>query len=149
MIYKDKYYHYGDRGKSFIWFGLLYFENDANDKTRLHLHWKRVISFLVILIITVWLVFSGALYFWFKHKRKFDTVEYDKVLLWPFRKEAHQRELGTFWLDKGNECYEKGDIREAFSYLRAGLSLCPDNLKARSRLSDFYFLYLGFNGKTF
>ena len=136
-------YNYYNLSKTYIFFGLFYFKFiEKENKVQLKINWKRWFIFLLVLLISFWLLFSGALYFWFKYKRKFDDVKYSNMLIWPIRRSENRKELGKFWIGKGRELLKKDKIIDAFSYFKGGLNLYPNSIEARLRLSDFYFEYL-------
>ena len=136
-------YNYYNLSKTYIFFGLFYFKFiEKENKVQLKINWKRWFIFLLVLLISFWLLFSGALYFWFKYKRKFDDVKYSNMLIWPIRRSENKKELGKFWIGNGRELLKKDKIIDAFSYFKSGLNLYPNSIEARLRLSDFYFEYL-------
>ena len=136
-------YHYDHLGKTYIWFGLFYFKFiKKENRVLLKINWKHWFIFLLVLLVSFWLLFSGALYFWFKYKRKFDDVKYSKMLIWPIRRSENRKELGKYWIGKGEELLNKDKIIDAFYYFKGGLNLYPNSIEARLRLSDFYFDYL-------
>ena len=128
--------------KKYIWYGLFYFEFTDEVKAHLKIHWKNLFIFISTVAISFWLLASGALYFWYKYERKFVDVEYSKIIILPIRRVAHRRELGKYWIKKGDELYQENKKIEAFSYYKSGLNIYPRALEARLKLSDFYFNYV-------
>lgn len=102
------------------------------------LRWFRVLTVFITLFVTAWISTAGALYYWFKYKKDFDTVSFSGMIQLPFRLDEHRKEMGNYHVKKGLGHFEEGEYREALTLLRLGVTRSPGNLEGRMLLADFY-----------
>lgn len=102
------------------------------------LRWFRVLTVFITLFVTAWISTAGALYYWFKYKKDFDTVSFSGMIQLPFRLDEHRKEMGDYHVKKGLGHFEEGEYREALTLLRLGVTRSPGNLEGRTLLADFY-----------
>lgn len=102
------------------------------------LRWLRVLTVFIALFVTAWISTAGALYYWFKYKKDFDTVSFSGMIQLPFRLDEHRREMGNYHVEKGLGYYSEGKYREALTLLRLGVTRAPGNFEGRILLANFY-----------
>ncbi|HAV12601.1 MAG TPA: hypothetical protein DCX06_03755 [Opitutae bacterium] len=110
----------------------------ADGKTQIVIRWGRIFSSFVALFVVAWLSFAGVLFFYFKYKKDFESVEYTGMVSLPFRLDEHRKEMGDYHIEKGLIAIKAGDFRDALRLLRLGVTRSPSNLEGRAVLSEFY-----------
>lgn len=133
------YSYYGADRRNYIVFGLAYVQRSPGGKPEIIFRWDRILLVLTSLAVIAWLSGSLALYFFFKYKRNFDDVSFAKMLILPIRYEKHKREMGEFYIKKGNQAWEEEDYQTAIGYLRAGLPRVPDDFETRKKVAQVFF----------
>lgn len=121
-----------------ILFGFAIQKKQPNGETVISLRWLLILSTFLALFIVAWISTAGALYFWFKHKKNFDTVSFTKMVALPFRMDDHRKELGNYHVSKGLEYFAEGNYRDALRFLRLGITRAPSNFEGRALLAQFY-----------
>ena len=107
-------------------------------RPRIHFRWGRIILAMLGVLLAGWMSVAGALYFWFKIKHEYEDVTYAKMVVLPFRIDAHRRELGDYHIQTAKDFIQQKKYREAFDYLRAGVARSYGNLEGRRMLAEFY-----------
>jgi Tfp pilus assembly protein PilF len=121
-----------------ILFGFAVQRKQANGEIVISVRWLYIFSAFMALFLVAWISTAGALYFWFKHKKNFDTVNFTKMVALPFRMDEHRKELGNYHVNKGLEYFDEGNYRDALRFLRQGITRAPSNFEGRILLAQFY-----------
>lgn len=121
-----------------ILFGFAVQKKQANGNVVISVRWLLILTTFLALFLVAWVSTAGALYFWFKHKKNFDTVSFPKMVALPFRMDEHRKELGNHHVSKGLEHFVEGNYRSALLFLRQGITRAPSNFEGRVLLAQFY-----------
>jgi len=121
-----------------VLFGFMVQRRGADGRVHLAFRWKRILGTFAALIAAGWLGTAGALYFYFKYRKDFETVSYVKMIQLPFRLDEHRKEMGRHHVERGLEAAEEGEFREALRLLSLGISRAPGHLEGRRTLAEFY-----------
>jgi hypothetical protein len=126
-----------------IWFGLAAIRRYPGGPRRLRIRWLRVLGTTLGLGAVAWLLAALALYFFFKLYRGVQTEQFveDLTLFVPSHFQAHDHEVGEYFLNAGDINLSNHQLNEALNDFRLGVMKVPDNLHGRTILADFYYLY--------
>ncbi|MGJ3242775.1 MAG: tetratricopeptide repeat protein [Opitutales bacterium] len=128
----------GVTGRKAIWLGFAEKERLSSQKVRIRLRWGRIGLVVAGTALIVYLAGAFALLLFFKYKRNYDEASYVNMLAYPFRQEAHRKEMGDYFIEKAKTAIEQQDFRGALHLLRTGLVRSPENTEGRLILSEFY-----------
>ena len=121
-----------------ILFGFAVQRRRPDGQVTVSLRWLRVIGVFLALFVTAWISTAGALYYWFKFKKDFETVSFKGMIALPFRLDEHRKEMGDYHVEKGLTQFKEGEYRDALTFLRLGVTRSPGNLEGRLLLAEFY-----------
>jgi len=124
-----------------IWLGLAVIRRHPGGRRRLRIRWLRLLGTLLGLGAVAWLLAALTLYFFFKLYRGFQDEKFADVLTLPFHYQAHDREMGEYFLKLGDIHLQNNRLQEAMTSYRIGVLKVPDNLHGRTMLADFYYIY--------
>jgi hypothetical protein len=124
-----------------IWFGLAAIRRYPGSRRRLRIRWVRVLGTVLGLGAVAWLLAALALYYFFKLDRGFQDEQFVDVLTLPFHYQAHNREMGEYFLKMGDLHLQNGRLPDAMTAFRIGVDKVPDSLHGRTILANFYYVY--------
>ncbi len=99
--------------------------------------WHNILLLFVISLVSTWLVGSVVIYNYTRFRNPGAEISYLNVV-WPLRWPQLRDELGQHYLSLGDQAFAWHDEEKAVRWYTAGLARSPDDLTARSRLSQIY-----------
>lgn len=119
-------------------FGFARLIKSGDRSTEIQIRWGRVLGLLAFLGLSAWFTGAGALYFFFKYRHAYEEVSFSKMLVLPFRMDAHRLELGNYHVRRGLEFLEEQEYRSALHLLRVGVARSRANFEGRVVLAQIY-----------
>ena len=111
-----------------------------DQKTFLHVYWKRVVLSLLALMIVGWELGTAAVWANLCYRQGFEAARYE-TFLFPWEWDQARLELARSRLDKGEAAWKDGKYKSAVANLRAGLAQLPDDLPRRQLLGTAYIAF--------
>ncbi len=108
---------------------------------RVKLNWGKLLVFLGVLTLCLWLVGAGGAYLFVKYYRRFSEVKLEHMLLYPWKRDEFRVARGDFLVLQAKDFIEERKFREAGTALRMGASLSPGNRDGRMLLSQFFVVW--------
>jgi tetratricopeptide (TPR) repeat protein len=120
------------------WFGFAEIRRQSGGQRRIRLRWWRLMVAGLGGFVVFYLLLALAGYFWFKSWRGFADERYTDMLTLPFHFAEHNRKMGEYFIQIGNDHAKNGRPDLAMQDYRIGLMKAPDDLPARANLSFYY-----------
>ncbi len=128
--------------KSKPWLGLRriapFQTEHSADGQKIRIFWLRLLAWIVSLVLAAWLGLTGAAYFYIKYQREFSAIQYQHLLLYPWKSDEYRYARCRFLLDKGKAQLADKQYMEAFNNIRLGLAEVPEDTDARINIVQFY-----------
>lgn len=108
--------------------------------TGIRLFWGRIVLWVLVLVCVGWTLLATGLFVFVKYRRGFSDVQYNHMLLLPWKLDAYRRSKGEFLIKEGLAKAEAQEWRAAFDLLRPGLLAVPDHREARLLTARIYLM---------
>lgn len=128
--------------KNTVLLGFAYRTRGPKGRWTVKFRWGRILITLGILTVLGYASVASLLYAFFKYKKNYDEAGYWQMYAFPFRMQAHFRDMGEYQIQKAKAILKDPELepqkkfRGAYQSLRAGVLNSPSNLEGRRMLAE-------------
>ncbi|MDX2111327.1 MAG: hypothetical protein SFY80_13940 [Verrucomicrobiota bacterium] len=120
-----------------VFLGLAYEVRTGQGRIRIVPEYRRIVLAICLLATLFWAGKTVGLYYFFLKYKKYDRVQLDSMILYPFNDEEIRKNFGDYNIEQAIELLKKSKYQEASYQARVGLVRSPGNIEGRQIVAQY------------